>query len=456
MSELNCDELHRSTLGVYMSLMDGFNPSLQKLVSLGNSYMQAFQALAVTSNAYFSALAKIGEQAFHTISSQSIGDVLIQISENQRRLTGELDSVFRWFHSEVLQEMENNVKLDKDYIAGSRRRYEQEVRVQAERQRRRGAHQDGSEHMQFLRESHREALLEEERRYRFLAEKHCGFTQSIIYLMNKAGPGEGLQQIADMWREQVNATRSHAAVTRGPALDTRSSAPAFQNPPRLDQESMFRTREEDRGGQWTGRDEQALGRAPSRGPSPQNTRSCSSSIGESLCPGGAEGRGLMRALVPHPAAPDKPNLLPFSQGELVNVLVREARNGWLFGRAESSSRQGWFPASYVGPLEETPRSTGSSYTLRSSSSMNNLLDQLRGSNHGGPPAPPPPPAIRQTETQPNTPVMERRAEPHSDNKRGAHDGGPRPSLFPKGTNPFATVKLRPTSTNDRSAPRLRR
>jgi hypothetical protein len=41
------------------------------------------------------------------------------------------------------------------------------------------------EYIHFLRDSQHEALMEEERRYRFLAEKHCGLTQSIVYLMNK-------------------------------------------------------------------------------------------------------------------------------------------------------------------------------------------------------------------------------------------------------------------------------
>ncbi|XP_024003550.2 BAR/IMD domain-containing adapter protein 2-like 2 isoform X1 [Salvelinus sp. IW2-2015] len=440
MSGQNIDQLHRSTLGIYASLMDQFNPSLQKLVSLGNSYMQAFQALAVTMRAYFSTLAKIGEQAFHTMSSRSIGDVLIQISENQRRLTAELEAIFRWFHSEVLQEMDNNVKLDKDYIAGSRRRYEMEVRTQAtslERQLRGGAYQD--EYIHFLRDSQREALMEEERRYRFLAEKHCGLTQSVIYLMNKTGAGGGLQQIADGWRDQVNATRG----------------PGSQNPSRLDQDNTSRMREEDRGSQWSGKEEQPLGRVPSRGPSPQNTRSRSSLNGESLGLGGGGGGRPMRALVSHPANSNSPTLLPFSRGEVVSVLVQDPRNGWLYGRAENSSRQGWFPAAYVGPLEETPRSTGSSSsTLRSAHSMDNLLDQSGGSSHGRPPPPPPP--NRQTEMRPITPIMERRAESHSDNKRGERHGGPVPNLFPKGTNPFATVKLKPTSTDDRSAPRLRR
>ncbi|CAB1341489.1 unnamed protein product [Coregonus sp. 'balchen'] len=419
MSGQNSDQLHRSTLGIYASLMDQFNPSLQKLVSLGNSYMQAFQALAVTSDAYFSTLAKIGEQALHTMSSRSIGDVLIQISENQRRLTTELEGIFRWFHTEVLQEMDNNVKLDKDYIAVSRRRYEMEIRSQAtslERQLRRGPHQD--EYIHFLRESQREALMEEERRYRFLAEKHCGLTQSLIYLMNKTGAGGGLQQIADGWRDQVNATRG----------------PGSRNPSRLGQDNTYRMREEDRGSQWSGKEEQPLGRVPSRAPSPQNIRSRSSSFGESLGLGGGGGGRLMRALVSHPANSNSPTLLPFSRGEVVSVLVQEPRNGWFYGRAENSSRS----------------------TLRSFHSMDNLLDQSGGSNHGRHPPPPPPPPNRQTEMRPITPSMERRAESHSDNKRGERHGGPMPNLFPKGTNPFATVKLKPTSTDDRSAPRLRR
>ncbi|CAB1341492.1 unnamed protein product, partial [Coregonus sp. 'balchen'] len=317
-------------------------------------------------------------------------DVLIQISENQRRLTTELEGVFRWFHTEVLQEMDNNVKLDKDYIA--------------------------DEYIQFLRESQREALMEEERRYRFLAEKHCGLTQSIIYLMNKTGAGGGLQQKADGWRDQVNATRGLGS----------------RNPSRLGQDNTSRMREEDRGSQWSGKEEQPLGRVPSRGPSPQNIRSRSSSFGESLGLGG--GGRLMRALVSHPANSNSPTLLPFSRGEV-----------------------GWFPAAFVGPLEEAPRSTGSSSsTLRSAHSMDNLLDQSGGMSNGRPPPPPPPPPNRQTEMRPITPSMERRVESHSDNKRGECHGGPGPNLFPKGTNPFATVKLKPTSTDDRSAPRLRR
>uniref|UniRef100_A0A8C6KYQ0 BAR/IMD domain containing adaptor protein 2 like 2b n=1 Tax=Nothobranchius furzeri TaxID=105023 RepID=A0A8C6KYQ0_NOTFU len=175
--------------------MEQFNPGLEKLVALGNSYVKAFQALAVCSEAYFSAVAKMGDQALHTLSSHSLGDVLIQISETQRRLTAEMEGVFQWFQVEVLQAMEKNIKLDEEYIEGSRRVYELEVRNQAEaleKQLRRGAYRDSlenSDYMIYLRQSQQEILKEEERRYRFLAEKHCGLTQSLLFLVNKVNSG---------------------------------------------------------------------------------------------------------------------------------------------------------------------------------------------------------------------------------------------------------------------------
>ncbi|XP_026853863.2 brain-specific angiogenesis inhibitor 1-associated protein 2-like protein 2 [Electrophorus electricus] len=418
MSVLNSDQLHRSTLGIYVTLMEQFNPNLQSLVALGNNYIQAFQALAVTSEAYFTALAKMGEQALQTMSSHLLGNILIQISESQRRLTTELEGVFSWFYNEVLREMENNVRLDKDYISASRRRYEMEVRNQAtalERQLRRGGSKDGSEYVQFLRESQREALKEQERRYRFLAEKHCGLTQSIVYLINKTGGG--LQQRAEGWREQVNQTRVSRPHT----------------PSRLEDNMV-----DFQGHSWA---EQPLGRVPSRGPSPQPVRSRSSSFGESLGVGGAR---IMRALVPHSSS-SNPTLLSFSRGETITVLVSAPQNGWLYGRSENSARQGWFPAEYVGPIEDTLRPPGPG-SLRSSSSLSNILDQSTSSRSHAPPPPPPAPPSKSNSSWPVTPTPSEKTR-----KEGY---GPQPELFPRGTNPFATVKLKPTTTNDRSAPCL--
>ncbi|CAL8328414.1 unnamed protein product [Merluccius merluccius] len=448
----NSDQLHKSTLSVYSNLMEQFNPGLEKLVALGNSYVKAFQALAVCSEAYFSAVAKMGEHAMHTLSSRSLGDVLVQISETQRRLTAEMEGVFRWFQIEVLQAMEKKVKLDEEYMDGSRRVYELEVRNQAEaleKQLRRGTFRDSlenSEYMQYLRQSQQEILKEEERRYRFLAEKHCGLSQSLLFLINKTGGS--LQQKADGWKEKMNENKGARPRTPSPA----------------DQEAQTVARDEDMS--WARREQQALGRVPSRAPSPlpSRSRSRSSSVGDLF--GVAPGRA-MRALVSHPAS-SNPKLLSFTRGETLTVLLQEPRNGWLYGRTDANLRQGWFPAAYVAPVEEQVNSSASSGPALRSSSMNNLLDpadthadQAESKSYGDVPPPATPARRASVDLRPVSPL------PPADAKTG-HAAGrsygelpappppppPPQGLRRAGTNPFATVKLRPTTTNDRSAPRI--
>ncbi|KAJ8406695.1 hypothetical protein AAFF_G00296110 [Aldrovandia affinis] len=452
--------------------MEQFNPGLQKLVSLGNSYFQAFQALAATSEAYFSALAKLGEQALHSMSSGSLGDVLIQISDSQRRLTAELGGVFQWFNAEVLQAIDTNVKLDEDYIASSRKQYEVEVRNQAaalERQLRRGAYRDtleSSEYMHYLRQSQREAMTEQERRFRFLAEKHCGLTQSLFYLICKTGAS--VQQRAEGWKERVSETRIPRA---------RSPLPVDQDTShRSSIGSLLQTgvRDGDTEYSWAGRE--PLGKVPSRAPSPQ-PRSRSSSVGESLGLGGAR---QMRALVSNPAS-SNPTMLPFSRDEVLTLMVQEPRNGWLYGRAESSSRQGWFPAAYVGPLEDTPKPSVSSGSNYKSLSTNNQLDQAelterlnkiasRGYNE----IPPPAPSSRRgsADLRPVTPTLERRMEPSSNDKGGTvhygfktgvtdqpdpkdHSDSRRyseipPRLLPRGESRSIAVRSRPPRRDERN------
>ncbi|KAK2894071.1 BAR/IMD domain-containing adapter protein 2-like 2 [Channa argus] len=419
MSGVNSDQLHRSTLGVYSSLMDEFNPSLQKLVSLGNSYVQAFKVLAATSEAYFSTLSQIGEKALYTMTSRSLGDALIQISESHRRLTSELEGVFRWFSTDVLQEMDNNIRLDNDYISGSRRYYEMEVhnqRTARERQLRRGTCQDSGEYVQFLRQSHEDALKEEERRYRFLAEKHCGLVQSVAQLMNKAG--DSLLQKADIWREDVNATRQvEARRPTGPGNTVGMKEEEFRQ----------------------SRDELPLGNVPSRAPSPLG------SISRSADGGGRS----MRALVAHQPSGSSTTLLPFIRGEIITALVQQPRNGWLYGRSDSTACQGWFPASYVEPIDDPPKST----VFRGG--ITNLHDQPESSSQSRAPPPPPPPPPSSSSSHKPFEMQPIASKPNSETTRSQLHHS-QPELFPRGTNPFATVKLKPTSTNDRSAPRLYR
>uniref|UniRef100_A0A8C5ANS3 BAR/IMD domain containing adaptor protein 2 like 2a n=1 Tax=Gadus morhua TaxID=8049 RepID=A0A8C5ANS3_GADMO len=346
-------QLHMDTLEIYSRLLNQLNPSLQKLVSLGNSYIQAFYVLATTSEAYFKALARIGEQALGTKSSGSIGRILIQIAENQRKLSTEVEGVVK-FHAEVLHDMDHHTQLDQGYISDSRGRYEIEVRRQADAlERRRGEAQSECEYL--VRRSYSDALQEEERRYRFLAEKHCDVGHAVAQVMNKTGGVS--QQRLEVWREELNATR-------GREVSGGSSRAEHQVSRREEERSPYS-------------EVQQLGRVPSRAPSPSSLQSRSNSLadltgdgllgfgGGSTGNGGRSGSGggrrrTMKAVAAHQADPSKPTILGFQRGELVTVLVSQPRNGWLYGQAQNPSRQGWFPAAFVEAVDE-PSKAPSSY-----------------------------------------------------------------------------------------------
>ncbi|XP_063077312.1 brain-specific angiogenesis inhibitor 1-associated protein 2-like protein 2 [Engraulis encrasicolus] len=90
--------------------------------------------------------------------------------------------------------------------------------------------------------------------------------------------------------------------------------------------------------------------------------------------------------------------------------------------------------------------------MRTSHSMSNLLDQSGGGNQAAPPPPAPPPPSAANQFRPISSSADKSSERQRKPKSENH--GPRHELFPKGTNPFATVKLKPTVTNDRSAPKF--
>ncbi|KAB0394947.1 hypothetical protein E2I00_013085, partial [Balaenoptera physalus] len=214
---------------------------------------------------------------------------------------------------------------------------------------------------------------------------------------------------------------------------------------------------------------------------------------------GGGGARRVRALVSHSEGANH-TLLRFSAGDVVEVLVPEAQNGWLYGKLEGSSTSGWFPEAYVKPLEELPMNPvnplnpvtsvnptnplnpvtsvnpmspmnelpSRSYPLRGSHSLDDLLDrpgnsaassdywdgQSRSRTPSRVPSRTPSPAPTPLPGSRRSSMGSMGAA--SDIKPAGDLGPSHPLLSPnRGTNPFATVKLRPTVTNDRSAPLIR-
>ncbi|XP_061563803.1 brain-specific angiogenesis inhibitor 1-associated protein 2-like isoform X2 [Cololabis saira] len=92
-------------------------------------------------------------------------------------------------------------------------------------------------------------------------------------------------------------------------------------------------------------------------------------------------RVRVRALFSH-AAGDNSTLLSFAEGDVVTLLVPEARDGWHYGESEKTRMRGWFPFSYTRLISESRRDMRLGvHNLHhgKSSSTGNLLDRDDGS-----------------------------------------------------------------------------
>uniref|UniRef100_A0A3Q4I4Z5 BAR/IMD domain-containing adapter protein 2 n=1 Tax=Neolamprologus brichardi TaxID=32507 RepID=A0A3Q4I4Z5_NEOBR len=85
------------------------------------------------------------------------------------------------------------------------------------------------------------------------------------------------------------------------------------------------------------------------------------------------GRTRVQAVFSH-AAGDNSTLLSFAEGDVITLLVPEARDGWHYGENEKTRMRGWFPFSYTRVITD---GEGDSMRLHhgKSSSTGNLLER---------------------------------------------------------------------------------
>ncbi|KFW05472.1 Brain-specific angiogenesis inhibitor 1-associated protein 2-like 2, partial [Fulmarus glacialis] len=490
---LEMDLSYRSTISIYKSILEQFNPALENLVYLGNNYLRAFHALSKAAEVYFKAIEKIGEQALQSSTSHLLGEILMQMSDTQRLLSSDLKVVAQTFHVDLLQHMEKNTKMDVQFISESQKQYELEYQRRAtnldkcmaelwrmERARDKNVWEMKENVMRlrsdmqaFVSESQREAELEEKRRYRFLAEKHQMLYNALLQFYSRARGV--IQTKAPQWKEQLHSqgllTASHGqGYPSGRLTPTHLEMPQrplgdFTSPMTGNRSSVFSPEPPEMTlSPQPESSRQPLRRTPSASLLPTGRTSRSGSFGEASS--SSEGRrrsgpARVQAIVPHATGANR-TLLRFDPGDIITVLMPDAQNGWLYGKLEGSSTCGWFPEAYVKPLEdarEMEEPATRSFPLRSSHSMDDILDRSSTPSSSNWPAAAQP-------SLPNPPPLSvgasshrRRVRSPEESPRGTHGNLQQDFLMvacflspSRGTNPFATVKLRPTVTNDRSAP----
>ncbi|XP_070707339.1 brain-specific angiogenesis inhibitor 1-associated protein 2-like protein 1a [Pempheris klunzingeri] len=477
------EDVSKLTESTYKVVMEQFNPGLRNLVNLGKSYEKSVTAMTLAGKAYFDAVSKVGENAMASPVSRELGMVLMEMAEAHQKVQSELEENFKRFHREVIIELEKKTEMDVKYMNATFKRYQSEHKVKLDslersqtdlkklRRKSQGKHSSKYEikeneyletissrqmdMQKFISDGCREALLEEKRRFCFLADKHCMFSYQISNFHEKAK--ETLSSKLPSWQEKcsdITKVPSGLMTMIEELSSTPEQSPQVERYNRNNMESSVPPPAPPLKAQISPL-------ANMFNPDPRSPLTSSSdhnsdqgSLGEgSLSRSTSQSSGLnvgrkprVRTIFPHTAG-NNHTLLSFDDGDIITLLIQEEKDGWLYGELEKTQQRGWFPSSYCRPYSEPVISMNSNLgTPVRRLSVASVPEQEEE------PVLLPPPDY--SDDAPSSPVVSSTPSPKNMHNMVSLVNGTAKAPFLGGGNPFATVKLRPTVTNDRSAPKV--
>ncbi|KAM8844687.1 brain-specific angiogenesis inhibitor 1-associated protein 2-like protein 1b isoform 1-T1 [Spinachia spinachia] len=499
----NVEEATRLTESTYKSVMDQFNPGLRNLVNLGKSYEKSVAAMILAGKLYFDAMSKIGENAAVSPVSRELGVVLMDISEVHRKVNFELEEKFKRFHREIISELEKKTEMDVKYMTATFKRYQIEHKMKQDslersqadlkklRRKSQGKNATKYEHKEtecletltsrqmdmqlFIAEGCKEALVEEKRRFCFLVDKHCTFSYQFASFHEKAR--DLLTAKLSRWQEQCNdaSDMPDSILSMIEGLQTPISITPLPSPsPSRHSMNMNAPPAPPLKAQTS----PLANMFTQENNVPAATRTTNSSIDHqdnnlARCVSVATGlnnivkRPRVRTIFPHTAGSNS-TLISFEEGDVITLLIPEERDGWMYGELEKGGKRGWFPSSYCRALSEPVVNNNSvSAGPHRSRSVVNLHHQDTETDEATMVLPPADytdvllrNAIKNSSGAQNyvhrhSPTLSAASSSSSSDPHTAlqSNGTSRPQpAYLAGGNPFATVRLRPTVTNDRSAP----
>ncbi|XP_071377888.1 brain-specific angiogenesis inhibitor 1-associated protein 2-like protein 1b [Centroberyx affinis] len=342
----------------------------------------------------------------------------------------------------------------------------------------------------FIADGCKEALLEEKRRFCFLVDKHCNFSYQFASFHDKAR--DMLTAKLPSWQDQCNdatnmpetilsmieGLRTPISITPLPSpapsrhsMNTsvgRESSVLPPAPPLKAQTSplanMFT--------QEYSTTNNSTDRHSDHGGSEEGSLPRSVSVATGL--NNIVKRPRVRTIFPHTAGNNN-TLLSFEEGDVIILLIPDERDGWMYGELEKTGKRGWFPSSYCRaysePLVNNNSVSAAPYRSRSVVNLHHQDTETDEATMVLPPAdycdspqrtPVHNPASSSVTTiitnnhhhHQHSPTPSAASSSSSDHNTATQPNGISrpPAPFLTGGNPFATVRLRPTVTNDRSAP----
>uniref|UniRef100_A0A8C1BJ57 BAR/IMD domain-containing adapter protein 2-like 1 n=1 Tax=Cyprinus carpio carpio TaxID=630221 RepID=A0A8C1BJ57_CYPCA len=449
--------------------MEQFNPGLRNLINLGKSYEKAVSAMVLAGKQYFDAVSKIGENVAVSPVSRELGVVLMEISDVHRKVNVELEeNVSVSFHQCVtvcpqatFKRYQTEHKMKQDSLERSQSdlkkfRRKSQGKNASKYESKENECLETLTHRQmdmqkFIADGCREALLEEKRRFCFLVDKHCIFSFQIAAFHDKAREllTENLTSWQDKCSDATDVPESVMSMIEGlrtPVSNTPQASPSLQRYNRANSDAMISAPPAP---PQTSPLANMFNQESSRREEKDNNEDNGLSRSVSMATGlnHIDKRPKVRTIFPHKSG-NNSTLLSFEEGDIITLLIPDERDGWLYGELQKNRQRGWFPSSYCRAYTEPAvnNSIAGNPPMRSKSVANLMQNDPEDDMMVLPPADYNDLPVRRNSTkslmQTYTPTYETQVT------------GVTVCCVCREGNPFATVKLRPTVTNDRSAPKI--
>ncbi|KAJ8251199.1 hypothetical protein GJAV_G00218400 [Gymnothorax javanicus] len=506
----DAEGVSKLTESTYKNVMEQFNPGLRNLVTLGKSYEKAVAAMNLAGKVYYDAVAKIGENAAVSPVSRELGVVLVEIAEVHKKVHLELEESFKIFHRDIIMELDKKTDMDVKYMNATFKRYQSEHKMKQDsveksqydlkklRKKSQGKNNfkyqsKENEYLEalnsrqmdmqkFIADGCKEALVEEKRRFCYLVDKHCAFAHQISSFHDKAK--ELLVSKVPSWQEKCydatevpESVESMIAGLKTPLSVTPESSPSLPhegNHVRANSDSVILPPAPPQKAHTSpladmfSRDtsatpivaEKPSGRFPhpfkrlsacateESMRDPYNPDAVNRPRSVSVCSGlSAVNRPKVRTIFPH-AAENSETLLSFEEGDVVTLLIPDERDGWLYGELDRTSQRGWFPSSYCRFFSDSNNSPDTSALGSNVLNLTQPGGEDEEEDEDDVPVILPPADYVDSPTSSDVSLP---LSPTSESPMSQANGLPK-LPFLGGGNPFGAVKLRPTATNDRSAP----
>ncbi|XP_035252833.1 brain-specific angiogenesis inhibitor 1-associated protein 2-like protein 1b isoform X2 [Anguilla anguilla] len=482
------EEVSKLTESTYKNVMEQFNPGLRNLVTLGKNYEKAVGAMNLAGKTYFEAVSKIGENAAVSPVSRELGVVLMEISEAHKKIHLELEENFKIFHKEIITELEKKTDMDVKYMNATFKRYQSEHKMKQDsveksqydlkKLRKKSQGKNNSKYQSreneyletlssrqmdmqmFVADGCKEALVEEKRRFCFLVDKHCAYAYHVATFHEKAK--ELLASKVPCWQDKccdaTDVPETVVSMIEGLKSVTPQPSPSFPhegNHVRANSDSVIpppapplKAHSSPLTSMFTPDPPTApIVADHSSDYSEASSLSRSVSVSSGL---NTVKRPKVQTIFPH-TAENNDTLLSFEEGDVVTLLIPDERDGWLYGELDRTGLRGWFPSSYCRLYSESLTSSSPDTSAHSSSMLN--LTQPGGEEYDDDDEDDVPVILPPADyvDSPSNSDVSLPLTPTSESPVSQANG--LPTLpFLGGGNPFLAVKLRPTVTNDRSAP----